>query len=240
LWQKIFYKKIMKINDLFTELLNLIYPNCCIVCGENLLGSEQFVCLKCINEIPKTNYHNQRGNAAEKRFWGKVDIFRATAFFHYQKGSAFQPLIHSLKYRGQKEIGDVLGRFAAADLIENEDFASVDFIVPVPLHPNKLRKRGYNQSESIARGLSVGLQKPIDTENLYRAIENPTQTKKSVYERFENTAGIFALKNPQIFENKHVLIVDDVMTTGSTIEACIIAMKDVKNLKISIFTLAIA
>lgn len=230
----------MKINDLFTELLNLIYPNCCLVCGENLLGGEQFVCLRCINEIPKTNYHNLRGNAAEKRFWGKVDIFRATAFFHYQKGSAFQTLIHNLKYKGRKELGDILGRFAAADLIENEDFASVDYIVPVPLHPNKLRKRGYNQSEFIAQGLAVVMQKPLETENLYRAIENPTQTKKSVYERFENTAGIFTLKNTQMFENKHVLIVDDVMTTGSTLESCVAAMKDIKNLKISLFTLAIA
>lgn len=230
----------MKIKDLFTELLNLIYPNCCLVCGENLLGSEQFVCLRCVNEIPKTNYHNRRDNEAEKRFWGKVDIFRATAFFHYQKGSAFQTLIHNLKYKGCKEVGDVLGRFAAADLIENEDFASIDYIVPVPLHPNKQRKRGYNQSEYIAKGIATVMQKQLETENLYRAIENPTQTKKSVYERFENTARIFALHSPQVFENKHILLVDDVMTTGSTLEGCVMAMKDVKNLKISLFTLAIA
>lgn len=230
----------MKINDLFTEFLNLIYPECCIICGENLLADEQFVCFQCICEIPKTHYHNQRDNAAEKRFWGKVDIFRATAFFHYQKGSAFQTLIHNLKYKGYRELGEIFGRFAAADLIESEDFTNIDYIVPVPLHPNKLRKRGYNQSEFIARGLAAVMQKPLEIENLYRAIENPTQTQKTVYERFENTAGIFALRDLQLFENRHVLLVDDVMTTGSTLEGCIIAMKDVKNLKISLFTLAIA
>ncbi|MCL2596911.1 MAG: ComF family protein [Paludibacter sp.] len=230
----------MKIKALFTELLNLIYPNCCLVCGEILVSDEQYVCFRCLNEMPKTNFHNQRDNAAEKRFWGKVDIFRATAFFHYQKGSAFQTLIHDLKYKGCKELGDVLGRFAAVDLIENKDFANIDFIVPVPLHPNKLRKRGYNQSEYIARGLGTVMNKTVETENLYRAIENPTQTKKTVYERFENTAGIFAIRDTQIFEDKHILLVDDVMTTGSTLEGCIIAMNEVKNLKISLFTLAIA
>ncbi|GHV43423.1 amidophosphoribosyltransferase [Bacteroidia bacterium] len=230
----------MKFAAIFTEFLNLVFPNCCLVCGENLLTDEQFICTKCINDIPKTNFHLQKDNPAEKRFWGKVNIFRATAFFYYQKGSAFQTLIHHLKYKGDKELGEVLGRFAAADLLESADFASVDCIVPVPLHINKFRKRGYNQSEFIAQGLAAVMHKELDTQNLYRAIENPTQTKKSVYERFQNTEGIFALKNPQLFDNKHIMIVDDVMTTGSTLEGCVVAMNNVKNIKISLFTLAIA
>jgi ComF family protein len=190
--------------------------------------------------MPRTNFHRQKDNPVEKRFWGKADIFRATSFFFFQKGSPFQKLIHDLKYKGNKESGEVLGKYAAADLTENEDFCSVDIIVPVPLHPNKLRKRGYNQSEWIARGMAAVLQKPVDVQNLFRAIENPTQTKKSVYERFQNTEGIFQLKNPQLFENKHILIVDDVLTTGSTLEACALPMKNINGIKISLFTLAVA
>ncbi|MDR2854055.1 MAG: ComF family protein [Prevotellaceae bacterium] len=211
-----------------------------MICGENLVQGEQFVCMNCLNAVPRTNFHLHKDNAVEKRFWGKADVFRATSFFFFQKGSPFQKLIHSLKYKGNKEIGEVLGKYAAADLIENEDFRSVDIVVPVPLHPNKLRKRGYNQSEWIARGIAAVLQKPVDVQNLFRAIENPTQTKKSVYERFQNTDGIFQIHDASDFENKHILIIDDVLTTGATIEACILPMKDIKGVKISVFTLATA
>ncbi|MDR1652683.1 MAG: ComF family protein [Prevotellaceae bacterium] len=230
----------MNIKRFFTEFLYLIFPNCCFVCGEGLLLGEQYVCTQCISNIPRTGFHLQKDNPAEKRFWGKADVFRATAFFRYEKGSAFRTLVYNLKYKGHKELGEILGRFAASDLLQSNDFASVNCIVPVPLHPNKLRQRGYNQSEFIARGLAAVMCKDIDIQNLARLIENPTQTKKSVYERFQNTEGIFGVKNPQLFENKHIMLVDDVMTTGSTIEGCILAMKNVKNIKISVFTLAIA
>lgn len=224
----------------FDELLNLMYPNLCLICGENLSRNEQFICLACVNKIPKTNFHLQENNPVEKRFWGKVHIHRATAFYFFQKGSDFQKLMHQLKYKGDKELGEELGKYAAADLLESPDFGSVDLIVPVPLHKNKLQKRGYNQSEWIARGLSAVIGKPVDTTNLYRAIENPTQTKKSVYERYENTEGIFKLNNAHIFAGKHILLVDDVLTTGSTLEACVSGIEKVHNIKVSIFTLALA
>jgi len=225
---------------LFVDLLNLVYPNLCLVCGESLVRGEKQICLSCLHHIPKTNYHLETDNTVEKRFWGKVPIHRATSFFHFYKGSPFQQLLHELKYRGNQEIGVVTSMYAAADLLESPDFCSVDVIVPVPLHPRKYAKRGYNQSECIARGLAAVLQKPIDTKNLIRIRENTSQTRKSVFDRYKNTQGIFHLKDNTAFKGKHVLLVDDVLTTGSTLEACMIPLFETDYIKISVFTLAIA
>ncbi len=224
----------------FADFFNLLYPDLCVVCNENLLKTEQHICLKCLNSIPKTNYHTYPDNPIEKRFWGKTPIYRATAFFFYQKGSAFQKLLHALKYKGNKEIGEKIGKYAAIDLLESVDFNSVDIIIPVPLHPEKYKKRGYNQSEWIGKGLSDILGIAQDTSTLQRIRENTTQTKKSVFERYENTEGIFECSDLENLEGKHVLLVDDVLTTGSTLEACVTALLRVKDIKVSIFTLAVA
>lgn len=224
----------------FADFFNLLYPDLCLVCGENLLKNEQQICLSCLTAIPKTNYHLLADNPIEKRFWGKVPVYRGTAFFFFQKGSPFQKLLHALKYKGNKEIGERMGKYAAVDLLDSPDFKSVDVIIPVPLHPTKYKKRGYNQSEWIGKGLSEILEKPQDTTTLIRVKENATQTKKSVFERYENTEGIFELSDKNTFSGKHVLLVDDVLTTGSTLEACIKALMQSDNIKISIFTLAVA
>jgi ComF family protein len=204
-----------------------------------MIGEEIF-CFKCLHEMPKTNYHLETDNTVEKRFWGKVPVYRATSYFHFYKGSPFQKLLHELKYRGNKEVGRVIAQYAAVDLLNSPDFCSVDVIVPVPLHPKKYAQRGYNQSEWIAKGLSEILDKPVDTTHLIRIRENTTQTKKSIFERYQNTSGIFTLTEKTIFRKKHVLLVDDVLTTGSTLEACMIALMETDYIKISIFTLAIA
>ena len=230
----------MKKFSFLSDLFNLMYPDLCIVCGENLMKNEHYICLSCLYKIPKTNYHNLNDNPIEKRFWGKVPIIRGTAFFFFQKGSPFQKLLHSLKYKGNKEIGRVLGKYAAVDLLESSDFASVDIIIPVPLHPKKFQKRGYNQSEWICMGLSEILEKPMDTSTLIRTSENTTQTKKTVFERYKNTEGIFELSNNTTLIMKHVLLVDDVLTTGSTLEACVRALLGTEGIKVSIFTLAVA
>lgn len=226
--------------SLFKNLVDLFFPNACIICGESLLGSEQQICLTCLHEMPKTNFHLQKDNPIEKKFWGKVNIYRATSFFFFQKGSPFQKLLHALKYKGNKEIGEILGKYAAADLYESDDFKTVDVIVPVPLHPQKYKKRGYNQSEWIAKGLSMILNVPVDTESLKRLKENTTQTKKSVFERYENTEGIFDVVMDSKLKGCHILLVDDVLTTGSTLEACIRVLSQLSDVKISVFTLAVA
>jgi len=229
----------MKINP-FVDLLDLMFPNLCVVCGTNLQKNEQQLCLSCLHDIPKTNYHLIPENPIEKRFWGKVPVFRATSYFFFQKGSSFQKLLHILKYKGNKEIGELMGKYAAIDLLDSPDFTSIDLIIPVPLHPAKYKLRGYNQSEWIGKGISVVLEKPLDISSLVRIRENTTQTKKTVFERFENTAGIFELINKTVLEGKHVLLVDDVLTTGSTLEACVLALIETPGIKISIFTLAVA
>jgi len=229
-------KKFNPVADFF----NLMYPDLCLVCGENLIKNEHHLCLACLHAIPKTNYHLVADNPIEKRFWGKVSIYRGTAFFFFQKGSSFQKLLHHLKYKGNKEIGEVLGKYAAADLLESPDFASVDVIIPVPLHPKKYKKRGYNQSEWIGKGLSEILGKPQDTTTLIRVKENATQTKKTVFERYENTEGIFELRDNTILAGKHVLLIDDVLTTGSTLEACIRALLETEGIRVSVFTVAVA
>lgn len=225
---------------LFTNLLNLLYPNLCVICNESLFRGETIICLKCLHEMPKTNYHLEPDNTVEKRFWGKVPVHRATSYFRFYKGSPFQKLLHELKYRGNKEVGRVIAQYAAADLLDSPDFCSVDVIVPVPLHPKKYAKRGYNQSEWIAIGLSEILNKPVDTTHLIRIRENTTQTKKSIFERYQNTSGIFTLTDKSVFCKKHVLLVDDVLTTGSTLEACMIALMETDYITISVFTVAIA
>ena len=227
-------------DSVLTDFLNLLFPSLCIVCGENLHKHEHQLCISCLHNIPKTNYHLAANNPIEKRFWGKVPINRGTAFFFFQKGSPFQKVLHSLKYRNNQEIGELLGKYAAIELLDSVDFSSIDVVIPVPLHPKKHKTRGYNQSECIGKGLSKILEKPIDITSLIRIRENTTQTKKTVFERYENTEGIFIIQNQNILTGKHVLLVDDVLTTGSTLEACIRALIEIEGVKVSIFTLAIA
>ncbi|HZK69408.1 MAG TPA: ComF family protein [Paludibacter sp.] len=223
-----------------TDFLNLMFPKLCIVCGENLQKQEQQLCISCLYSIPKTNYHLVSNNPIERRFWGKVPIQRGTAFFYFHKGSPFQKILHSLKYRNNQDIGELLGKYAAVELLDSVDFTSIDVIIPVPLHPKRYKSRGYNQSECIGKGLAKILEKPIDTTNLIRIRENTTQTKKTVYERYENTEGLFILQNQNMLTGKHVLLIDDVLTTGSTLEACVRALIEVEGIKVSIFTLAVA
>jgi len=230
----------MKKFNPFADFLDLLYPNLCVVCGQSLQKNESHICLSCLYSIPKTNYHLHTDNPIEKRFWGKVPIAHATSFFFFQKGSSFQKILHVLKYKGIKEVGEIVGKYAASDLLESSNFKSIDIIIPVPLHPDKFKKRGYNQAEWIGKGLSTILEKPQDTKTLQRVKGNTTQTKKSVFERYENTEGIFECTDFNTLKGKHVLLVDDVLTTGSTLEACINALLKIEGNKISIFTLAVA
>jgi ComF family protein len=229
----------MKFNPLI-DFINLLFPDVCVVCGNALQKNEHQLCLSCLHDIPKTNYHLMPDNPIEKRFWGKVPVEQATAYFFFQKGSSFQKLLHILKYKGNKEIGELMGKYAAIDLLDASGYENVDLIIPVPLHPRKYKMRGYNQSEWIGKGLSLILNKPMDIKTLLRVRENASQTTKSVFERYENTEGIFELTDKTVLEGKHVLLVDDVLTTGSTLEACIRALLETDGIKISIFTLAVA
>ncbi len=229
----------MKLKDRLKDFLNLFYPDLCIVCNEHLLFQEEYICTKCLYNLPKTKFHLDKDNPVAQLFWGRVKIENASAFYYYTKGSKYQKMIHKFKYHGLKEIGFVLGK-ALGNEIKNSDFSDIDIIIPVPLHPKKLRKRGYNQSDWIAMGLGETMNKIVDCKNLYRNIHTSTQTNKSRFERWKNVENIFKLKEKNQLINKHILLVDDVVTTGSTLEACANAILEVPNTKVSIASLAIA
>ncbi len=221
-------------------LTELIFPRLCVTCGDKLIEQEQWICLHCLHHIPRTNFHLEPENRVAQLFYGRVKIEFATSFFYFSKGSKYQSLLHNLKYKGMKELGAEIGMQFGIDLLQSDDFSSVDLVCPVPLHPQKEKKRGYNQSWWIASGIATQMQKPLSDDNLKRVTATETQTKKTRFERWQNVEGIFELNNPEAFSGKHILLVDDVITTGSTIEACAQAILSKTDARISIATLATA
>lgn len=229
-----------RLTTLNTNLLEFFFPTLCVTCGNRLITQENFLCIDCWYDLPVTNFHHRSGNKVEQLFWGRVQIENATAFFAYNKGSNYQQLIHFIKYKGQKELGLETGRRFGMSLTESPQFNSVDIIIPVPLHPKKQKKRGYNQSEWIAKGISESMKKLLSVNNLCRNLHTSTQTRKNRYERWENVDNIFEVIQSGEFEGKHVLIIDDVVTTGSTLESCALQLLKIENVKVSIATLAFA
>lgn len=229
------------IRQLGSDLLSLFSPPTCCACGTALVRGEQMMCTHCLMKLPKTNFHKVRDNMIEKSFWGRIRIERATSFFFFMKGSNFQHILHSLKYKGRSDIGVYLGKRFGNELVTQPDFRHFDRIIPVPLHADKLKKRGYNQSEMIAHGMSKAMGIPIDNKTLVRSTFTETQTKKNRIERWENVKSVFSANPAVNLMDQHVLLVDDVLTTGATIEGCAQALLD-KNptVKISVATLAYA
>lgn len=229
-----------KMPRLLNDLLGLFYPELCITCGERLISQEKFICLKCWSDLPQNDFHLVPDNKVAQLFWGRTQIEIAASFFLFRKGSKYQKLIHFIKYEGLKELGYDAGVRYGSRLLQSSIFQSVDVIVPVPLHKRKLRKRGYNQSEWIARGISQSLEKPLSTGNLYRKTYTSTQTQKNRMERWQNVKDVFGVKRPDEFSGKHILLIDDVITTGATLEACAAQLLNIENTRVSIVTLAFA
>ncbi|WP_294627087.1 ComF family protein [uncultured Bacteroides sp.] len=228
------------IKEWLGAFLSLFFPRCCIVCGTPLAKGEECLCTLCNINLPRTDCHLQKDNRIEKLFWGKFPLERATSFFFYRKGSDFRQILYRLKYGGQKSIGTIMGRYMAAELQESGFFEDIDVILPVPLHKKKQRMRGYNQSEWIARGIAAVTGLPIDTASVVRRKNTETQTRKSSLERWENVRGIFELRHAESLSGKHILIVDDVLTTGATIGECASCLTDMEGIRISVLTMAIA
>lgn len=228
-----------KLLKLGYDFFDLFFPNLCIVCNSHLVSQENIICTKCLYHFPKTNFHKEKNNPVSQLFWGRTQIQNAASFFYFNKGSKYQSMMHKFKYHGKKEIGYVLGKYYGTQLI-NSLFNDVDVIIPVPLHKSKLRKRGYNQSEWFGKGLADAMKKKLDIDSLIRNIATETQTRKSRFERWKNVENIFQVNNKIALKGKHILIVDDVVTTGSTLEACVNAVLEVENTKVSIATLAVA
>lgn len=227
----------MKFKWILEEAAHLFYPNCCAVCKTKLLFIEKGVCLHCLYILPKTNNFDEPNNTGEILLAGRFPFERVAAFSTFTKGGVLQPLIHELKYNHKPYIGEVLGALYGKDMLGSDFIATIDVIVPVPLHPRKKTARGYNQAEAFAEGLSTATSLPVSVDELIRVLDNPTQTKRTKTQRWENVEGIFDVKDNLVFENKHILLVDDVITTGSTLEACASALLKCKDIKISIATI---
>lgn len=228
------------LKEIVAGLADMAWPNLCLLCERPLVQGERHVCLNCLYELPAIHECSFRENQTAERFLGKIEFQRATSGFRYLKDSNIQKALELLKYKGEKEIGPCLSRLVAFRLHEQDFFKDIDALIPVPLHRKKQKKRGYNQSEWIAKGLQEVSGKPVNTTLLSRTVHNTSQTTRNVWSRWENAQGLFEVMDIQDFTGKHLLLVDDVLTSGSTMEACTKALQRIPDVRISLFALALA
>lgn len=231
----------MKIgNDIITSLLHFFYPHNCIGCGSDIIANNNFLCLECINNLPHTGFSLHANNPVEKMFWGRLAIFAGTSQFYFSKGSVVQNLIHQLKYKGHRKAGIYLGNLIGNSLLGTNRFSDIDLLVPLPLFAKKEFKRGYNQAMVLCEGIAEVINLPIITKNVVRIVHTETQTKKGRIERWENVEKSFSVMDISVLQGKHILLVDDVITTGATMEACGAEILKVDGARLSIATLALA
>lgn len=225
---------------LINDFLSLIYPRQCEACSNNLFKHERYICNYCKLNLPKSNYHLYPDNPVIQTFAGRIPLVHGCSYYIYEKSGRVQKLLHAIKYQEQKELARYLGLLYSKELNRTNSLEQVDVVVPIPLHKNKLRTRGFNQSEWFAKGMAEGLSRPIETAMFERVVDTKTQTKKKKYQRWENVEGIFALQQAHEFASKHILLVDDVITTGATLEAAWLAFKEVPGIQISVASIAFA
>jgi|ETNmetMinimDraft_8_1059916.scaffolds.fasta_scaffold142444_1 ComF family protein len=222
------------------DFIALFYPDLCLVCGNNLLKHEECICITCLHKTPKTNCFKQKENEVSKIFWGRSKLENAAALFTFNKDGNAQKLIHTLKYEEGKNVGIFLGEQLGFAIKESEFFNNIDIVIAVPLHPKKQKLRGYNQSAYLAKGIKEVLSIPINKKSLLRIENTDSQTRKKRFSRWENMMNSFDLKNSNKLMDKHILLVDDVVTTGATLEACAQKILEIKGVKVSIVTIAVA
>jgi ComF family protein len=216
-------------------VIDVIYPNNCAICSIGLYTTESFLCLNCKYDLPYINQSEQAKSALSQIFWGRVEVENIFSLLNYQKGNQTQKLLHELKYNSKKKLASHFGELLGGMIKSSNDFA---FLVPVPLHKKKKQIRGYNQATMIAHGMSKACNIPTIESVIKRNSFNESQTKYSKYDRWGNVKNIFSVVKPKLLENKHIILIDDVLTTGATIEACVKELLKVKNCKVSVATLA--
>jgi len=227
-------------SHLFDSLINLLFPKVCSGCKDFLLEFENVICTHCRHEIPLTNFHLNPENEGYQKFYGRIPVEFVSSFVYFHKKGIVQEMIHGLKYRGREEVGQILGNWYAEDLKKLAVMETVDFIIPVPLHKKRLRQRGYNQVTTFGKALSEQLEIEYNETILVRKTYLKTQSKKNLLERMAGGKTIFDVEFNECAHNKHFLIVDDVLTTGATLENCSRAIMKIPGAKVSIVTMAMS
>ena len=218
----------------------LFYPRLCLACERKDIPPKQILCISCEAKLPRTNFHLFQENEFTQRFWGRISLEAASALYFFEKESKAQTLIHNLKYKGKQKVGVMLGQVLGDLLKDSPHYQDIDVIIPIPLHRKKERQRGFNQSDVFAQGLSDSMGIPWQRDVLIRTTYTSSQTKKSRKERFENVVQAFHVLQPEKIKGKHILLVDDVFTTGATLEAGAVKILEVPDTKISLATIAFA
>ncbi|WP_239000233.1 ComF family protein [Hyunsoonleella ulvae] len=222
------------------SLINLFFPKVCYACSNYLSDNEDTICINCRHDLPVTDFHFNDDDTLKNVLKGRANIEHATALFRFEKKGAVQQLIHTLKYKGAEHIGALLGDWLGGELNQVEAYKTIDMVIPVPMHAKKLKQRGYNQVAKFGQRIATALNAEYVDDVLVKISDTTSQTTKSRLARWYKNNEVFALKNILKIENKHVLLVDDIITTGATLEACCSVLNQTKAIKISIATMAIA
>lgn len=227
-------------SSFLDDFFSLLFPRTCELCGNSLFKNEELICLNCLGHLPYTNWHKDLNNPLHAVFWGKVPVHGVTSMLYFHHGNKVQTFMHKLKYQGVKELGVFIGKRYGNQLKHVNPFDTIEVVIPVPLHPKKQKLRGYNQSEQFAIGLAESMNRTLSIDHLLRKVASETQTKKTKIERWQNVKDIFSIQNQEELSGKHLLLVDDVITTGSTLEACARLLLEIPDVKVSIASIAAA
>ena len=222
------------IKTIANSILHVFYPQYCIKCNSSFISNKQMLCNECLHQMPLTNFENIANNEIDKLFWGKLKVEHGFALGYFNRGGIFQNLVHQLKYSSNKDAGLILGNLMGEAILNNEFYKKLDVVIPLPLHPLKMAKRGFNQAEIIAQGIADKCNIPMLNKVAQRRVNTSTQTAKTRGERFENMRNVFFIKNMELLKNKHVLLVDDIITTGASLEACGAVILTAENTKLYI------
>ena len=229
---------IYQLNNIIHDFSRLLFPHFCVACGADLTDRNNILCFQCQLDLPSTHFFSTANNPVEKSFYGRLNLQAAGAAFYFTKNSIIQYLISELKYKQQISVGLFLGRLMGYELRNSERFSSIDLLIPMPLHPKKQKARGYNQATIICEGIQSVWKKPIAEDAIIRRIFSDSQTSQDRLHRWENMKGIFAVKNQDLLEEKHLLLVDDITTTGASLEALGSVLEPIKGVQISVATAA--
>lgn len=229
----------IQLKEIKDSFLHLLFPHVCTGCGSDVLNEETVLCMRCVDAMPESNFEMHPGNPVEKTFWGRLPLVGATAQFYFTKESLIQHLMHQFKYKRNKDLGLQLGRMMGEQILKSGRF-TVDALIPLPLFPAKEKRRGYNQATVLCQGMAESMNIPVLDNAIIRPQHTETQTKKGRIERWRNMEGKFILVNPDAIRNKHLMLVDDVVTTGATFEACGNELLKAENVRLSLASLCVA